>query len=111
ILSNFPAVVLKAYADDITIIAKQDCLLPQIQKFIEEKAALFGMRVNQKKSCVLPLSKLPPPTILQHWNSPLVNEYRYLGIILSKEISEKTIYMATLNKFKNRLTSAKAFGG
>ncbi|KAB2877307.1 hypothetical protein F9K33_16575 [bacterium] len=40
-----------------------------------------------------------------------MNEYRYLGIILSKEISEKTIYTATLNKFKNRLTSAKAFGG
>jgi len=56
IVQEFPKVVLEAYADDIAIIAKRDSLLPRVQEFIETKAALVGLRVNQRKSCILPLN-------------------------------------------------------
>ncbi|MFN3284033.1 MAG: RNA-directed DNA polymerase, partial [Pseudothermotoga sp.] len=111
IVQEFPKVVLEAYADDIAIIAKRDSLLPRVQEFIETKAALVGLRVNQRKSCILPLSERPPETMNQYWNSPLVKEFKYLGVILSKELSERTVYASTLAKFRNRLNSAKAYGG
>ena len=49
----------------------------------------------------------PPPTL----EVPIVHEFKYLGIIISKELSEKQVYAATVAKFRLRLETAKAYGG
>ena len=97
ITQDFPGIVMEAYADDIALISRQDKLLPKIQKHIELNqkhielnAPLIGLKVNEKKSCVMPLAEHQDSTTLpQHWKSPIVHEFKYLGIIISKELSEK----------------------
>jgi hypothetical protein len=111
LVQNFPGIVLEAYADDIAIISKKDSLLPKIQCHIEHKGALIGLKVNVKKSCLLPLVECQDLPLTQRWNSPIVNEFKYLGITLSKEISEKTVYSPTIAKFRQHLETAKDFGG
>ena len=112
ITQDFPGIVMEAYADDIALISRQDKLLPKIQKHIELNAPLIGLKVNEKKSCVMPLAEHQDSiTLPQHWKSPIVHEFKYLGIIISKELSEKQVYAATVAKFRLRLETAKAYGG
>ena len=102
ITRDFPGIVMEAYADDIALISRQDKMLPKIQKHIELNAPLIGLKVNEKKSCVMPLAECQDSSTLPNIGSPQLFTN---SIIISKELSEKQVYAEFTTKPLQELKS------
>lgn len=77
------------YADDILFLQDSDSSLSTAWSILNTLATFSGLRVNRRKSQVLP-HKVPSPTIRPPINCPLqwVDRVKYLGLNISNSVSD-----------------------
>eukprot|EP01102_Stenamoeba_stenopodia_P017760 TRINITY_DN6411_c0_g1_i7.p1 TRINITY_DN6411_c0_g1~~TRINITY_DN6411_c0_g1_i7.p1 ORF type:complete len:144 (-),score=14.28 TRINITY_DN6411_c0_g1_i7:1145-1576(-) len=61
----------------------------------------IGLSVNQRKCAIICLESRRPDGV-SIWNSPFVNEYKYLGILLGLNTTVEDVFKQTIQKLRKR---------
>eukprot|EP01102_Stenamoeba_stenopodia_P017755 TRINITY_DN6411_c0_g1_i1.p1 TRINITY_DN6411_c0_g1~~TRINITY_DN6411_c0_g1_i1.p1 ORF type:complete len:237 (-),score=18.86 TRINITY_DN6411_c0_g1_i1:1145-1855(-) len=98
---TLPDLFQSAFADDLSFHHDDHALLPIVQRFIDEYGNAIGLSVNQRKCAIICLESRRPDGV-SIWNSPFVNEYKYLGILLGLNTTVEDVFKQTIQKLRKR---------
>jgi hypothetical protein len=93
-----------AYADDLAVMCESEEELMKVVSFIEDWCQINGIKINYKKSGVLYLDNISTDE-KEIFGIPIVKEYKYLGVIIDKNINclkQTRAICSKLNKYRDR---------
>jgi hypothetical protein len=97
---NTPRLFQSAFADDLSFHHQCYHMLPIVQRCINEYGGSVGLSVNEKKCAVMALGDQHPTNSI--WNAPTVTEYKYLGVLLGRQVTKERVFKDAFNKLADR---------
>ena len=93
-----------AFADDLAFSSIDWDDLPVLQQLIDEYGGAVGLSVNQRKCAVINLGPDDNPIVTNSiWDSPVVKEYKYLGVLLGKKVNKALVFQSAFEKLRTRV--------
>ena len=88
-----------AYADDIAVICKNEKELDNVISIIESWTSTNKLLLNKKKSAIMTIGKRKNKWV-KYRGFPIVNQYRYLGILINYDMNPIGSIEEVLKKLK-----------
>ena len=82
--------VCYAFADDLVVIAKGEFQLQRIINLTQQWSERNGIEINKAKSGIIQVRKdrrTPRPIARSYMGYPIVDEYKYLGVLIDSSLS------------------------